>query len=83
MKANEDEVPQYYVKDHHEPIISPEIFDMVQRKTGRRGKGRNYQSGVHLFSSKIRCGQCGSFYGSKVWHSTDKYRKIIWRCNHK
>ncbi|MGN1390329.1 MAG: recombinase zinc beta ribbon domain-containing protein [Bulleidia sp.] len=35
------------------------------------------------FSSKIRCGQCGSFYGSKVWHSTDKYQKEIWRCNHK
>lgn len=24
-----------------------------------------------------------SWYGSKVWHSTDKYRRIIWHCNHK
>jgi site-specific DNA recombinase len=31
----------------------------------------------------IKCGQCGSWYGSKVWHSTDKYRKVIWQCNHK
>ena len=22
-------------------------------------------------------------YGSKVWHSTDKYKKIIWQCNYK
>ena len=22
-------------------------------------------------------------YGSKVWHSTDKYRKVIWQCNDK
>jgi len=22
-------------------------------------------------------------YGSKVWHSNSKYRKVIWRCNHK
>ena len=24
-----------------------------------------------------------SWYGSKVWHSTDKYRRIIWHYNHK
>ncbi len=38
---------------------------------------------MSIFYSKIRCGDCGSFYGSKVWHSNDKYRKVIWRCNHK
>ena len=38
---------------------------------------------MHPFSSKIRCGECGSWYGSKVWHSTDKYRRVIWQCNHK
>lgn len=29
------------------------------------------------------CGECGSFYGSKVWHSTSKYRRVIWQCNAK
>lgn len=38
---------------------------------------------MSIFSSKIRCGDCGSWYGSKVWHSNDKYRKVIWQCNHK
>ena len=23
------------------------------------------------------CGDCGGFYGQKVWHSTSKYRKVI------
>ncbi len=23
-----------------------------------------------------------SFYGSKVWHSKYKYRRVVWRCNH-
>ncbi len=36
-----------------------------------------------LYSSKIICETCGGFYGSKLWHSTDKYRKTIWRCNNK
>ena len=39
--------------------------------------------GVSIFSSKIICGECGGYFGSKVWHSTDKYRRVIWRCNHK
>ena len=28
-KVNEGEVPQYYVKHSHEPIITPEEFDKV------------------------------------------------------
>ena len=30
-----------------------------------------------------KCAECGSWYGSKVWHSNDKYRRVIYRCNHK
>lgn len=82
-KLNEGEIPQYYVTGNHEAIIEPEIFDMVQRELARRGKGRNRHSGVHDFSGKIKCGECGSWYGSKVWHSNDKYRRVIWQCNHK
>lgn len=29
------------------------------------------------------CGECGAFYGRKVWHSGSKYRSQIWRCNRK
>ena len=82
-KVNEGEIPQYYVEDDHEAIIDPAVFDRVQIELERRCSGKNRHSGVHDFSGKIKCGQCGSWYGSKVWHSTDKYRKVIWRCNHK
>lgn len=82
-KVNEGEIPQYYVEDNHEAIIDPEVFEMVQREMAKRGKGKKYHSGVHAFSTKIKCGECGSWYGSKVWHSNTKYRKTIWQCNHK
>ena len=82
-KINEGEIPQYYVEGNHEAIIDPDVFEMVQREIERRGKGRKYHSGAHAFSSKIKCGECGCWYGSKVWHSNSKYRKTIWRCNHK
>lgn len=80
-KKNEGEIPQYYVENSHPAIISPEVFDMVQYEFKKR-KGQ-VQSGANCFSSKIICGKCGSFYGSKVWHSNDKYRRVIWRCNSK
>ena len=82
-KANEGEVPQYYVENNHEAIISPQVFDWVQEEIKRRREGRSRYSGVSIFSSKIKCGQCGGWYGAKVWHSTDKYRRTIYRCNGK
>lgn len=82
-KVNESEIPQYYVEGDHEAIIDPAVFDQVQIELEKRCPGRNRHSGVHDFSGKIKCGQCGSWYGSKIWHSTDKYKKIIWQCNHK
>ena len=36
-----------------------------------------------MFSSKIICGDCGGFYGPKVWQSNTKYRKTIWQCSDK
>lgn len=82
-KTNEGEIPQYYVKDNHEAIIDPETFEMVQTLMTTRTKGRNRKSSVSIFSSKVKCGDCGSWYGPKVWHSNDAYRKVIWQCNHK
>ena len=82
-KINEGEIPQYYVEKNHEPIISSEVFEMVQKELENRLKSKSRYSGVDIFSSKIRCGECGSFYGSKVWHSNSKYRRTIYQCNHK
>ena len=83
MKTNEGEVPQYYVEHSHEAIINPTEWDMVQAEISRRKTlGRAY-SGNSVFSSKLVCGDCGGFFGQKVWHSTDAYRKVIWRCNSK
>ena len=82
-KANEGEIPQYYVRDNHEAIIPPDTFEAVQILMASRKTGKNRQSSVSIFSSKVKCGCCGSWYGPKVWHSNDKYRRVIWQCNHK
>ena len=81
-RKNTGEIPQYYVEEHHEAIIPPDLFDFVQAEIKAREKGGKH-SGVSIFANKIKCGCCGGFYGAKVWHSTDKYRRVIYRCNKK
>ena len=81
-KVNEGEIPQYYVEANHEAIIPPEEFEQVQAEVARRKRiGKSY-SGT-IFGTKIICGDCGGYYGQKVWHSNDAYRRVVWRCNRK
>ena len=56
---------------------------MIQTELKRRkGIGASY-SGSSPFTSKLICEDCGGFYGPKVWHSTDKYRRVVYQCNRK
>ncbi len=82
-KINEGEVPQYYVEKSHPAIVSAEVFDLAQYEMRRRAKKGRHTSAASIFSDKLVCGECGAVYGSKVWHSTDAYRTMIWRCNEK
>lgn len=80
IKKNEGELPQYYVEGDHEPIISPWLFDYVQKRLDMRLElNNNHYSGMTLFSSKLICGKCGSIYGPKPWHSTT-YNHLVWQC---
>ncbi|MDD3219524.1 MAG: recombinase family protein [Lachnospiraceae bacterium] len=45
------------------------------------GKRKQFADGKG--SVGYKCGCCGGWYGSKVWHSRNKYRKVIYRCNRK
>lgn len=82
MKPNEGEVPKYYVENSHPAVIEPAVFDEVQVELARRRQAR-YNGKGGCYSSRIVCGECGSYFGKKVWHSTDEYRRAIWQCNHK
>lgn len=76
-------VPKYYAQNSHPAIVSPEVFDLAQQELAWHRSLKGHYSGKSCFSSRIVCGDCGAFYGSKVWHSTDEYRRTIWRCNSK
>ena len=61
-KGDNPDVPLITVENHHEGIVSKEVFEAVNREIIRRrgicGNGRKY-SGTYWYSSKVICGKCG------------------------
>ena len=54
------------LREHHEPIISRELWDAAQRELQRRSRGQGSGHGNrYLFSGKIRCGLCGASFVSR------------------
>lgn len=83
QKVNNGEIQQYYVENNHPAIIEPEIFEMVRIEKDRRLMLNGKYSGTDILTSRIKCGECGGSYGAKVWHSSSKYKKVIYQCNRK
>lgn len=81
-KTNEGEVPQYYVEGSHDAIISPSEWQLVQLEMERR-RAAGRSNCCSPFSAKLKCGDCGAYFGSKVWHSNSKYKRTVWQCNAK
>ena len=76
-KVNEGEVPQYYIEESHPAIIEPKEFELVQAELLRRQNLRRQYNGKSVFAARLVCGDCGNFFGAKVWHSNSKYRQVI------
>ncbi|WP_279058525.1 zinc ribbon domain-containing protein, partial [Actinotignum sanguinis] len=66
----------------HEPIIAPRIWDQVQYELATRHANIS-SAKVGLFSTRLKCSQCGAWYGRKTWASNTKYKYTVWQCNHK
>lgn len=88
--VNTGQLPKYWTQNHHEAIVSREIFDAVQEETARRkamasGTKKSTPTGLGKYSSKhaltglLICGECGTPYRRVVW--TQKgVKRPVWRC---
>ena len=85
---NFGEEDKYYVRNHHEPIISEDMFEKAQAMRSRRNGGklsvvpgkRDKYSRKYAFSSLLECGFCGGHLTRRQWHSNSIYKKSIWQC---
>lgn len=68
-KYNRGEEDMVYIRDHHEPIISRELWDLVQDEIELRNRNGKYGAGHsnrYMFSGKIKCGVCGASFVSRT-----------------
>lgn len=77
-KKNTGELKQYYIHNHHEAIIEPELFDLVQDELKKRSANQRKLSNNSPFTTKIICDDCGGFFGHKI-----QRQKQVWYCNHR
>lgn len=75
--------PLITVKNHHEPIVSREVFDAVQEERKRRGwltrEGKKHSNSFWL-SGKMVCGKCGYSY---IMSGSSKNTNICLRCRNR
>ena len=80
---NDGVLPKYYVENSHPGIIEKEEWTLVQEELKRRANRKYAYQNANPYLAKLICDDCGHFFGVKVFHSTDKYKKKVLVCNGK
>ena len=86
--ANFGEENQYYIRDHHEPIVSREIWDAAEQIRNKRAQSRVIETTgnrerytrQYAFSSMCECAYCGHKLTRRTRHSSSIYEKPVWQC---
>ncbi|MBQ2895247.1 MAG: recombinase family protein [Oscillospiraceae bacterium] len=80
---NRGQVPLVILRDHHEPIVSRELWTLAQERLMRNNRcgGASVSSDRFPFSGKIRCGNCGRLCVSRLKKRGGESAVRYWRCN--
>lgn len=82
-KYNRGQEEFVIIKDHHEPIISRELFEEANRILDAKSlsqEGKAKHSNRYPFSGKLKCGRCGASYVARYKTRKDGSRYKAWRC---
>ena len=80
---NDGVLPQYYVRNHHEPIIPRAVFERVQNEVKRRGSFINDPGRLRLtngtaLKSRLICGICGRTLKQSQTESGESWQCKRW-----
>ena len=87
-KKNTGQLPQYYIENYHEGIVSKQMFREVQAEIARRNsksavnqhkRRRGRYNSKYALSERLFCGNCGSLYKRVTWNIHGR-KEIVWRC---
>lgn len=85
---NQGQLPQYYIPDHHEAIVSRDTFNRAQAEMARRNaqvspsdkiKTPGHYTSQYALSERLFCGECGSRYRRCTWVKKGN-KRVVWRC---
>ena len=82
-RNNHGEVSLISLHNHHEPIISRELWELTQmrlRQNNKHSGTATAHSNRYCFSGKIRCGTCGKILVSKVRTGKNEESVRRWSC---
>lgn len=82
-KYNRGQEEFVILKDHHEPIVSREMFDAANKILDERSLsqvGKSKHSNRYAFSGRIKCGICGNSYVARYKKREDGSQYKAWRC---
>ncbi|SHJ35773.1 recombinase family protein [Hespellia stercorisuis] len=82
-KYNRGQEEFVILKNHHEPIISRDLFEEANRILDEKSlsqEGKAKHSNRYPFSGKIKCGRCGASYVARYKTRKDGSRYQAWRC---
>ena len=82
-RSNRGQVPQIRIENHHEPIISREVWDLAQKRleqNNKHGEGESGHSNRYVFSGKIKCALCGASFVGRIRTLRDATKVRRWSC---
>ena len=83
---NHGEVDQFYEENHHDAIVSREVFEAVgnvishEQQEKNRSEGNSKYQNCYAFSGKLICGECGAFFKRRI-NITRRLKYPAWVCS--
>ena len=82
-RTNRGQVPLIRLTDHHEPIISRQIWELAQerlRQNNKHGDTGSGHSNRYIFSGRIKCAACGASFVGRMRTRQDGTSVRRWAC---
>ena len=82
-KYNHGEEERVVISNHHEPIVSRELWELVQQEIQKRNRNNHTFTGHsnrYIFSGKIKCAQCGASFIARTKTRKDGSSYRRWGC---
>ena len=73
-----------YVTDHHEAIVSRDLWDKAQERINlfKTGDPRA-KKGIHFLTQRVVCGECGSILRRRTNPDGKGGKVVVWKCKNR